>query len=490
MTMRNIFLFFAILGASFASYSQSAEKKLAVGIYTGISDYRGDLNQEWFNSAAYRAQIGATIMYYVNPWINVGIDAGYGQHGFHVAGTPGFRSDVFKANIQSRVKLNNGILIKEHARFQPYVFGGLGLALFQEDSKAPTSNQPGTDFTGNLGLGFNIPLTDYLSLNYNLNWAYTNHDKRDNVSNGKNDQFMIHSFGIVIPIAKIVDTDGDGVSDRRDKGPNTPRGVPVDLFGCPNDADGDGTADYQDKCPDVAGPPSLKGCPDSDNDGITDAEDACPNVQGVLTAKGCPDKDGDGIADSEDKCPDVAGTFEMQGCPDTDGDGITDTEDACPTVKGILAFNGCPDTDGDGIPDNTDKCPTIKGVITNDGCPEIKEETKKVFEQALKGIQFETSKAIILKSSFGILDNVANIMKANSDYQLDINGHTDSQGDDQANMTLSKERAASVKAYLVGKGIDVSRMESYGFGETQPKATNDTEAGRAENRRVEFKVRF
>ena len=137
-----------------------------------------------------------------------------------------------------------------------------------------------------------------------------------------------------------------------------------------------------------------------------------------------------------------------------------------------------------------DECPTVKGIASNNGCPEIKEETKKVFDQALKGVQFETSKAVIKTSSYAILNNVAKIMEDNPEYKLDIHGHTDSQGDAAKNMTLSKERATSVKAYLVEKGIDTGRMDSEGFGITQPKATNDTAAGRAENRRVEFKVKF
>jgi outer membrane protein OmpA-like peptidoglycan-associated protein len=404
-----------ILGLSLNANAQSAEKKLAVGICAGVSDYRGELNQEWFNmNKAFRTQVGVTIIYYVNPWVNAGLDLGYGEHGFHVDGSTlgqanGFRGDVLKANLQARLKFNNGTWIKEDALVQPYIFGGLGVANTFEDSDIPSINNPGVALTLNTGLGFNVMLTDYLGLNYNLNYAYQTSDNTDHTENGAGDQFIIHSMGIVIPIAKIVDTDGDGVSDKRDKCPNTPAGVAVDLFGCPNDADGDGVADYQDKCPEVAGLPSMK---------------------------------------------------------------------------------GCPDTDGDGIADNVDKCPTVKGVASNNGCPEIKEETKKVFDQALKGIQFETSKAVIKTSSYGILDNVAKIMKDNPEYKLDIHGHTDSQGDDAKNMILSKDRAASVKAYLVAKGIEAGRMDTEGFGETEPKATNDTPAGRAENRRVEFKVKF
>ena len=81
-------------------------------------------------------------------------------------------------------------------------------------------------------------------------------------------------------------------------------------------------------------------------------------------------------------------------------------------------------------------------------------------------------------------------MSENPTYKLDMNGHTDNSGDDAKNMTLSKKRAIAVKAYLIKKGVSTSRLNAYGYGETKPKATNDTSAGRAENRRVEFVVKF
>jgi len=108
----------------------------------------------------------------------------------------------------------------------------------------------------------------------------------------------------------------------------------------------------------------------------------------------------------------------------------------------------------------------------------------------LKGIQFESGKDIIKSSSYDILHNVATIMKDNPSYKLKIDGHTDSQGDDAKNMQLSKDRAAAVKKYLIEDGVDGSRLSAFGYGETVPKATNDTAAGRAENRRVEFTVEF
>ncbi|HRN36717.1 MAG TPA: OmpA family protein [Flavobacteriales bacterium] len=202
------------------------------------------------------------------------------------------------------------------------------------------------------------------------------------------------------------------------------------------------------------------------------------------------DRDGDGVPDKVDRCPDVAGLASLEGCPDRDGDGIADDMDACPDVAGPASFNGCPDTDGDGIPDNLDRCPTAKGPASNNGCPEISEKTKKLFEKALTGIQFETGKSAIKASSYSILNQVVDVMKENSTYDLEIHGHTDSQGDDAKNLKLSEDRAAAVRTYLEGKGISGDRMKSFGHGETEPVADNATATGRAKNRRVEFKVTF
>jgi outer membrane protein OmpA-like peptidoglycan-associated protein len=202
------------------------------------------------------------------------------------------------------------------------------------------------------------------------------------------------------------------------------------------------------------------------------------------------DRDKDGITDKEDNCPDEAGVKALGGCPDRDSDGVADKMDACPDLAGPVNKQGCPDSDGDGVTDNVDKCPTVPGVASMKGCPEIKEETKKLFEKALTGIQFETGSAKIKKTSFGILDQVVTVMKENPDYALDINGHTDDEGDDAKNLKLSKDRAASVEKYLEDKGVLNNHVQSAGFGETQPVGDNKSATGRAQNRRVEFKVKF
>ena len=203
-----------------------------------------------------------------------------------------------------------------------------------------------------------------------------------------------------------------------------------------------------------------------------------------------PDSDKDGITDDMDKCPMVAGLDKFAGCPDTDGDGIQDSEDKCPKIAGTVAMNGCADSDKDGISDDMDKCPTIAGTKESMGCPEVSAKTKEVFEKALTGVQFESGKDVIKPVSFGILDNVAQIMNDNATYLLEINGHTDSQGDDAKNLDLSQRRSNAVKTYLSKKGVSANRMTPKGYGETVPIADNTTAVGRAKNRRVEFKVNF
>jgi outer membrane protein OmpA-like peptidoglycan-associated protein len=230
--------------------------------------------------------------------------------------------------------------------------------------------------------------------------------------------------------------------------------------------------------------------PDRDKDGTPDDSDPCPDVAGPTNTKGCPDRDSDGIADKDDTCPDQAGIAAFMGCPDTDGDGISDNKDACPSVKGTAAMNGCPDTDGDGIADDADKCPTVVGVASNKGCPEVKidDKAKEIFKKAMTGIQFETGKDIIKKTSYPILDNVVQVLKDNPKWDVEVQGHTDNVGKAESNKALSQRRAEAVDNYLISKGIDKNRLTAVGFGPDKPVADNKTPAGRAKNRRVEFVV--
>jgi outer membrane protein OmpA-like peptidoglycan-associated protein len=303
------------------------------------------------------------------------------------------------------------------------------------------------------------------------------------------------SLKIPITKEKIHDSDGDGVSDKRDKCVYE-KGTWATL-GCP-DRDGDGIIDKEDACPDVKGIAKFSGCPDTDNDGVQDKEDDCPQIAGLLQFKGCPDTDGDGIPDPKDSCVTVAGPVEFYGCPDTDGDNIPDRLDSCPTEKGIPAYNGCPDTDGDGVINKLDSCPTVVGPVANHGCPlverlvpvkvELTKEEEEVINKVFKNLEFETGKAVIRSTSFSALDELSELLKRKPSFKLLIDGHTDNVGKAAFNMKLSENRAKSVKTYLVDKGIDASRITAKGYGLTKPIASNKTPEGRQKNRRVEFTI--
>ncbi len=243
----------------------------------------------------------------------------------------------------------------------------------------------------------------------------------------------------------------------------------------------------------VIPPPPPPVVLDRDNDGILDADDKCPDVPGIAALQGCPDRDGDGIADADDKCPDVAGTAKYQGCPipDTDADGINDELDKCPTEKGFARYQGCPipDTDKDGVNDEEDKCPSRPGPASNQGCPEIAKEVIEKINIAAKNIFFATGSSKLLPKSFKSLNEVAALLAADESLMIAIDGHTDSTGKREKNLTLSNDRANSVKAYLSTKGVTDSRMTATGYGPDKPVATNKTAAGRAKNRRVEMTVR-
>lgn len=273
------------------------------------------------------------------------------------------------------------------------------------------------------------------------------------------------------------DSDMDGIADNEDKCPKVAGGK--ETMGCP-DKDGDGVIDSMDQCPDTPG--TIEGCPDTDGDGYMDIIDDCPEIAGAVD--GCPDKDGDGVIDSIDKCPDVPGT--MMGCPDTDGDGVSDDIDECPNEAGML--KGCPDTDKDGIANNKDSCPNQAGPESNKGCPEIKEEVKKVLEFAMSAVQFETGKADLKPESYSVLDQIVTILNDYPGYKINISGHTDDRGAEDANQLLSENRAKSCYDYIASKGIKATRLSYAGYGETLPIADNATLQGRRLNRRVEFNL--
>lgn len=491
------FAFIISLGNYFEAYSQGG----AIGFHATLAEYDGDVNGNKHHFYQFdKAKLGGAISFqqYISPSFNLMEKVSFNSMTFqNEARTAGISADIFTANIKLRYKFNNGYLFKEDAAIAPFLMGGIGAAYINSKKNTELSKAIISDGTYRtnvaFGAGVLFQLTDRVGLELANTINIPMYDGWDGVTSGKNDIYLQHSAGLIFNLRKAKDEDGDGVPDKKDDCLGTIKTAVVDNRGCPVDTDQDGVPDYQDACPNIKGLNQFNGCPDTDKDGIADKDDTCPDVPGIARFSGCPDSDGDGVADSEDACPNLKGLDIFKGCPDTDGDGVEDSKDKCAgTVKGSkVDATGCiPDSDQDGINDAEDECPLIAGILANKGCPEIKVAVKQLFQKALQGIQFESGKAVIKKVSYPIMDAIVNVMKENPNYKLVIGGHTDSQGDDLANMTLSKNRADAVANYLITAAISPLRISSSGFGESIPVDTNDTAAGRMRNRRVEFKVEF
>lgn len=386
-----------------------------------------------------------------------------------------------------------------------------------------------------LGMGLNLgPVQLYMVSDNVLGAVFP--------QNAKN--LQLH-FGINLTFGRKLDKDKDGISDKKDKCPDVP-GI-KEFNGCP-DKDHDHIEDKDDMCPNDSGSIELKGCPDRDRDKVIDLSDSCPDIPGSIKFNGCPDKDGDGIIDKYDMCPNDSGSVELKGCPDKDGDKVIDKNDACPDKPGPASNKGCPEKtlnlinpkgdvlnsspvrkDGsfsfDYLPPDKDAVfklvnttdtalANVKIVVAgtakiaykdNTGAYRFKIEEPKpanapqvavkleakeaeILKKAFNNLEFNSGKDVIKNESFTSLDELAGLLAKKPTWNLKVSGHTDNVGNPKANLVLSQKRAEAVKKYLVSKGISENRFKVEWFGGTKPIATNKTEAGRQQNRRVEMMI--
>lgn len=417
--------------------------------------------------------------------------------------------------------------IKLKRPVSPYLTAGVGGLFFDPTTNLESSN--GATFTQKeltqdfskinfitpIGAGFKFYLNDRWTIGLEALMLPSFSDYLDGASDSRdpedNDWLSTLSLGVSYRFSEK-DTDGDGIVDREDACPEIPGtsallGCPdsdgdgiadredqcplvaglATLMGCP-DRDGDGIADTNDACPEESGLAQFNGCPDTDGDGLIDSKDACPTEKGTETMNGCPDSDSDGIADGDDLCPNESGLATLRGCPDRDGDGVADKDDTCPNEKGIAALGGCPDGDGDGVVDRLDKCPKVKGPASNQGCPEIEKADLAKIAFAIKNVQFRTNQTRLRSSSIPVLNEIVTLMDKYPDYNLKIEGHTDSDGKEDANLKLSQGRAKACYDYLAANGVLALRMTHAGYGESKPVADNKTAEGKEANRRVDFEM--
>lgn len=345
-------------------------------------------------------------------------------------------------------------------------------------------------------------------------------------------------------VPSMVDSDGDGIPDERDRcpshpGPASTRGCPLDMV----DDDNDGIPNHLDKCPDEAedfdGFQDSDGCPDLDNDGdgVPDKEDQCPMNAGPASSKGCPDHmlddDGDGIPNNLDKCPnepeDRDGFQDSDGCPDpdNDGDGIPDTHDECPNdaedFDGFQDSDGCPDpdNDGDGVCDDNptiqqnlekyksvcigaDKCPdkpeTINAYKDTDGCPDTATPLVTLSAKGGEGymgrflapavktwfIGETTQLTPLAKRALDQLAMMLRIKQYRPLRKIVIMGFTEPDMPAARAKQLSQGWANEARRYLVDQGISAERLGAVGAAGTNPLCKARTARCRAQNRRLEI----
>lgn len=438
--MKKLLLLSLAFAFTFSVNAQTIDKKWGLGV--GVGGY-GTLN-----NGGIGLMPELYLSRYLSPRLDIMLKGDMGLFNSNLIN----KLDLFNPFLNLRLKLSD-----ESKNLRPYIFAGPGY-LWDNSTSAVNFD---------LGLGAKYYMSQNTAFYVEAGYIHGLESTTIGGETGR-ENFWKATVGLEFDFGKTKDSDMDGVSDNKDKCPDTPSGVAVDANGCPLDTDGDGVADYIDDCPTVAGLTSLKGCPDADGDGVADKNDKCPDTPKgwKVDVNGCPlDQDKDGVADAIDKCPDTPA-------------GVVVDKDGCPV-----------DTDGDGTADYMDNCPTVAGPKENKGCPVIEKAAEVSPEMTIEPVYFDYDKSNVLQVEKAKIEKLVKLLKSNDNYSVDMTGNADSKGTEEYNMKLSGRRIDSVVKAITSSGVKAARIsKEKSLGESNPAATNDTEEGRALNRRVEFEV--
>jgi outer membrane protein OmpA-like peptidoglycan-associated protein len=446
-------IFFILIFLSIGLNAQVEANKPYIGIHAS------GINNQW------KMWSGGQIGLYFSKRIGIELSASTGWS------RPEDNDDFnnYYATYLTPVSLSMKYNFTKDIKFVPYAMLGVGMLYWdlrdvtnEGSEKYSLSEKLGESVYGEtkndamiiMGLGFEYYLSRVIGIEAGFRYNHMVEHEIDLSGYGGEQSGIVEArLGFNIHFVSAKDTDNDGILDKYDADPLNPEDFDgfEDEDGAPDpDNDGDGILDVDDKEPNLA----------EDIDGFED-EDGVPD----------PDNDGDGILDVDDKEPDLAEDF----------DGFED-EDGAPD----------PDNDGDGILDVDDKCPdepeTMNGYMDEDGCPDKKPEI--IFEKKapiiLDGVTFASGSAELSNNTKNILEKVVHTLKDYPKMNLEINGYTDNTGSITFNMKISKQRAESVRNYLINQGIQADRLTANGYGPENPIVSNSTKEGRAKNRRIEF----
>ena len=421
-----------------------------------------------------------------------------------------------------------------------YLKAGVGNTKYGSDCPAiANAGDPICGSSGTLqgGAGVRVGLTPTIFARAEGLYDHYKSKDRQNVAGVSLSNVGVNlGLSLMLASKPILDGDGDGVLDNKDRCPDTPSGASVDARGCPSDSDGDGVPDGLDRCPTTVAGAAVdsRGCSqDTDGDNIPDGLDRCPDTpSGVLVdARGCPkDSDGDGIPDGLDRCSDTprGATVDALGCPgDEDGDGVLDGLDRCPrTPVGVTVdAGGCgpgqkpaqnqpsggqPPPAPGAVPTPAPTQPARPGAARanaaqpppgqrpaidttgrpiqrpNATVPRSAARPGVVSPGVLEGVTFSPGTARLDPSSYVVLDSVADMLRGRPDLRVEIGAHVEKSGSPNDDTRITTLQAEAVRDYLVVKGASYQQIVARGYGSSVPLTTDTTPRGQLANRRVEI----
>lgn len=441
-------------------FSQNSSNRLSINTDYGAIAYNGELGNQIFKISDWQSTYRIGLGFSLSPSFNLGINSSYSF--LDVVGPDTF-SYTMKANLYDfmgyfEYKIANGYILNEHSLFQPYLKSEVGLITGNTwgksmDNKGADYRIPIQNIGITIGAGVKIAFNEKFNGHFELNNISMIAEGIDGATRDKSKDLIIAArFGVSYLFGIKVDSDKDGVINKKDLCPNTPINVSVDMNGCPIDSDGDSIADYLDRCPDEMGPKFLMGCPDTD---------------------------GDSISNIDDKCPEEPGTKEFYGCPAPKTEEIKIIENTLP--KGFTL-----DRDEDGIADYIDECPDIPGKLEDKGCPPIANVSIWRTDIKAPSVHFTSGGTFITDFSKDRLNRLINLLDENPNLKVWLFGHSDATGPSDANQTISEIRVKVVMDYLIEYGINPNRIFTIGFGETFPVSFGRTNEDLLLNRRVDF----
>ncbi len=493
-------------------HAQNADNPWSFGISTGKNAYNGSLGNTIFDGdQPYQAFGGVHINRCITPRLDLSLEGTYGCLGIFEWNRDAFVNNMTNVDLSALYKLG-GV----GSKFQPFLHAGLGINshVAMMEGRGPVESI--TNFGVPVGLGIRLGLGSAADLfwkaTYGLNFGndYDLHTETDG-----NDHFLQNALGIQFNF-----------------GPSK-AGAVVKI-----DTDGDGIFDSKDKCPNIAGIKQFDGCPMSEADmAAKAAAEAEAKLKAEMEAKAAAEErariraekeaaarleaekreaarlkaqaEAKAKAEAEAKAAakvetkTTTTTTKTEVVTKTSNDGKTYTG---ATGRGVISRSGTTTTQAE-----------TRGYEKDDRSYETRTETyaegyqegrvvtgtttttrtttsaypdlQELFRRARYEVKFNTGSATLSSASYGILNEIVAKLKSYGNIAITIEGHTDSQGSETSNLTLSRNRAQAVLDYLATKGVSRSLLSSSGFGETYPIGDNATSEGRRQNRRVEIRIR-